>query len=357
MQSEEEVILAEQGRAGLIRLNRPKALNALTLGMIRSLEAFYHRCAKSPQIYGVVMEAEGRIFSAGGDIRAIYGWLREKPEAAERYYAEEYRHIWTLQCFRKPHVALINGVMMGGGVGVCLYGTHRVAGENMRFAMPETGIGFFPDIGASWFFPRMPGKIGLYLALTGSIVNRADAYYLGLVTHCIASEKFDIVKSAMIDAEPVDTVLDELHVSPEASVLEQLRPIIDRCFSADSVEDIIARLEKETGDDADFARATLETLSKRSPLSLKATFEQLRRGKDYKSLKEALSVEYRIASGFVRQPDLLEGIRAVIIDKDQAPRWQPPTLGEVDETTVLALFAPPASGDLNLPDPSGPPKR
>lgn len=356
MEAEEEVILTEQGRAGIIRLNRPKALNALTLGMIRNVESFYHRCGKSPQIYGIVMEAEGRAFSAGGDIRAIYEWIREKPEAAERYYSEEYQHIWTLERFRKPNIALINGAIMGGGVGFCLYGTHRVAGENMRFGMPETGIGFFPDIGASWFFPRMPGKIGLYLALTGTIIDRADAYYLGLVTHCVAAEKFGLIKSAMIEAEPVDTVLDALHTPPGEGTIERQKPAIDRCFSSDSIEGVIEALEEETGEWEGFARTTLETLRKKSPLSLKVTFEQMRRGKSYESLKEALIVEYRLASRYVYQPDLREGIRAVIIDKDQAPKWRPASLAAVDDSLVQAMFEPLPSGDLKPIDYWTPPR-
>ncbi len=356
MESEEEVILTEQGRAGIIRLNRPKALNAMSLGMIRSMESFYHRCAKSPDIYGIVMEAEGRAFSAGGDIRAIYEWIHENPEAAERYYAEEYQHIWTLERFRKPNVALINGAIMGGGAGVCLYGTHRIAGDSMRFAMPETGIGFFPDIGASWFFPRMPGKIGLYLALTGTIVDRADAYYLDLVTHCIPAEKFGQIKAAMIGADPIDELLDALHMPPGQSSIERLKPVIDRCFSRDSVEDIFRALEEETGEWESFARTTLETLRKKSPLSLKVTFEQMRRGKSYQSLKEALIVEYRLASRYVYQPDLAEGIRAVIIDKDQAPKWQPATLEEVEDGQVQAMFEPLPAGDLKLVDYWTPPR-
>ncbi len=215
-QSENEVVLSEHGRAAFVRLNRPKALNAVTLGMIRALESSYHRWAKAPHIYGVVMEAEGKAFSAGGDIRTLHRWANESPEEADRYYAEEYQHDWTLERFRKPHVALIDGVMMGGGIGISLYGTHRVAGENLRFAMPETGIGFFPDIGGSWFLPRMPGMIGLYLGLTGNIIGRADAYYLGVATHCVPAEKFEAVKAAMADGEPIDQVLDALHEHPGA---------------------------------------------------------------------------------------------------------------------------------------------
>jgi enoyl-CoA hydratase len=349
-QSQDEIILSERGRAGFVLLNRPKALNAVTLGMIRALETTYHRWAKMPDIYGIVMEAEGKAFSAGGDIRTLHRWALEKPEEADRYYAEEYQHNWTLEQFRKPHVALINGVMMGGGIGISLYGTHRVAGENLRFAMPETGIGFFPDIGGSWFLPRMPGMTGLYLGLTGTIVSRADAFYLGVATHCMPAEKFEAVKAAMVEAEPIDQLLDGLHEHPGPSHLEALRPVIDRVFSQASVTEIFQALERENGEWRDWAQETLGVLAKRSPLSLKVTFEQLRRGKSYRTLKEALIVEYRLAARLVRLPDFHEGVRAVIIDKDQSPKWQPASLQEVDDAFVQSLFEPLPEGDLKLAD-------
>jgi enoyl-CoA hydratase len=349
-QAPNEIILAEQGRAGLVRLNRPKALNAVTLGMIGALEPFYHRCAKNPHIYGIVMEAEGKAFSAGGDIRAIRDWSQTDPEEADRYYAEEYQHNWTLECFRKPHVALIDGVTMGGGIGISLYGTHRAAGENMRFAMPEAGIGFFPDIGASWFLPRMPGMMGLYLGLTGRTCDRADAYYLGVVTHCIPASQFEIVKAAMIEADPIDPVVDGLHRHPGESALEKLREPIGRIFAARSLDDILLGLEREEGPWRDWAQETLAILAKQSPLSLKVTFEQLKRGGGYKTLKDALIVEYRLAARMVRRHDFPEGVRAAIIDKDQSPKWQPSSLSEVSDALVQSLFDPLPEGELKLTD-------
>jgi enoyl-CoA hydratase len=348
--NEPEVLLAEEGRAGIVRLNRPKALNALTLGMIRALEPFYHRCAKNPHIYGLVLEAEGRAFCAGGDIRAVYEWVKSSPEDADRYYAEEYQHNWTLECLRKPHVSLMNGIVMGGGIGLSLYGTLRIASENLRFAMPETGIGFFPDIGGGWFLPRMPGSTGLYLGLTGKIVDRADAYYVGVATHCIPAAQFGAVRAAMIEGEPIDAVVQGLHVHPGEGLIEKLRDPIDRIFSAPSVEEIFRRLEREDGVWRDWASETLDTLTKRSPLSLKVTFEQLRRGKAYGTLKEALIVEYRLAHRMIRQPDFVEGVRAVIVDKDQSPKWVPSSLENVSDAFVKSLFDPLPGGDLQLVD-------
>jgi enoyl-CoA hydratase len=345
-----DIICAEQGRAGLIRLTRPKALNALTIGMIGELEAFTHRCAKNPHIYGIVMEAEGKGFCAGGDIRAVRDWSLNSPEEADRYYIEEYQHNWTLQCFRKPHVALIDGITMGGGAGICLYGTHRVAGEAMSFAMPETGIGFLPDVGGSWFLPRMPGAAGVYLGLTGRQIGRADAYYLGITTHCVSASQFEAIRSAMIEAQPIDALLDGLHQPPGESAVEKLREPISRIFGAASLEDVFSGLEREDGEWRDWARETLEILVKRSPLSLKVTFELLKRGKAFKTLKEALIVEYRLATRMIRAHDFREGVRAVIVDKDQSPEWEHASIGEVSDARLSSLFAPLPGGDLNLKD-------
>jgi enoyl-CoA hydratase len=247
-------------------------------------------------------------------------------------------------------LALINGITMGGGIGISLYGTHRIAGENMRFGMPETGIGFFPDIGSSWFLPRMPGMTGLYLGLTGRICGRADAYYVGAATHCIAAAHFETVKAAMIEAEPIDPIVDGLHRPPGKSELEDLREPIDRIFGPPSLDDILRGLEREAGQWQDWARETLETLQTRSPLSLKVTFEQLKRGKSYKNLKEALIVEYRLATRMMRQPDFLEGVRAAIIDKDRSPKWHPPSLSQVSAAFVESFFEPLPPGDLKLAD-------
>lgn len=344
------ISLVEEGRAGLVKFTRPEALNALTFDMLRALEAFYHRCAKAPHIYGIVLEGEGRAFCAGGDIRHIYEVGRERPEEAARFFAEEYQHNWTLECFTKPSVALIDGIVMGGGVGASLYGTHRVAGANIRLAMPETGIGFFTDVGAGWFLPRMPGEIGMYLGLTGAVIGQADAYYVGAATHCIPAERFPEIKAAMIESDPIDPVLDALHEEPTSAPIEELRPVIDRCFSAHSVEEIVERLADETGEWADWAAKTRATLLERCPLSLKVTYAHLRRGQSYKSLKEALTIEYRLARRFVAEPEHYEGIRAAIIDKTRKPVWRFASLPAVSDELVQSFFEPLPEGDIELKD-------
>jgi enoyl-CoA hydratase len=349
-QAGNDIIIGIEGRAGIARLNRAKALNAVTAGMIAALEAFYHRCATDPHIYGIVLEAEGKAFCAGGDIRTIRDWIQTDLARTDRFYADEYQHNWSLESLKKPHIALMNGITMGGGVGISIFGTHRVAGENMAFAMPETGIGFFPDIGGGWFLSRMPGMIGMYLGLTGYICGRADAYYAGAVTHCIPAAQFETVKAAIIEGEPIDAILDGLHEHPGESFLEKHREPIDRIFAAPSLDGILGGLEKEEGAWRDWAQATLAVLAKKAPLSLKVAFEQIHRGRSYKTLKEALIVEYRLATRFIRLPDFPEGIRAVIVDKDQAPKWQPASVAEVSDAFVQSLFDPLPGGDLTLVD-------
>ncbi|WKW51331.1 enoyl-CoA hydratase/isomerase family protein [Rhodomicrobium lacus] len=345
---EQGVACVVEGRAGLARLNRPKALNALTPAMIERLDTFLNACAANLHIYGMVLEAEGKAFCAGGDIRAIRDMAASAPEEANRFYAAEYRYNWSLACFPKPHVALIDGPVMGGGVGVSLYGSHRVAGENIRFAMPETGIGFVPDIGGSWFMPRLPGKTGLYLALTGAVLNRADAYALGLVTHCIPRGRFPAIRAAMIEGETIGAVLSALHEPAGESALDALREPIDRLFAAPSLEELFRGLEREEGRWRDFARATLATLSARSPLALHLTFELHRRAASFSSLKDALSLEYRVATRLIRHADFAEGVRAAVIDKDRSPKWAHASIGEVAAPLVESFFAPLSTGDVPL---------
>jgi enoyl-CoA hydratase len=345
------VQVREEGRAGFITLDRPEALNALSLQMIRGLEACYHKWIKTPRIYGVILESSSpRAFCAGGDIRALYELGRERADEALGYYREEYQHNWTLQRFGKPQVALINGVVMGGGVGVSLYGTQRAAGENFRLAMPECAIGLFPDVGGGYFLSRMPGETGMYLALTGASVGQADAFYLGLVTHCIPSSSFDAVRAAIVEGDPIDPVLASLHEAPGQGEIQRMRPVIDRIFSAGSVEEILARLDAETGEAGDWAHEAAAAIRRGAPLSLKAAYRLVREGKKHESLKTELQTEYRLASRFLRGRDFYEGVRAAIVDKDRSPEWRPATLEEATDNLVNSCFAPLPGGELELVD-------
>jgi enoyl-CoA hydratase len=244
----------------------------------------------------------------------------------------------------------MNGLVFGGGIGISLYGTHKVAGENYSFAMPEAGIGFFPDVGATYFLPRMPGKIGLYLALTGNRIGRADAYALGLLTHCIDSREFDSIREAMCEADPIDPVLDGRHADPGPSPLLEMQERIDRHFSAESVEGIVASLQGVSGADAEWARETAAKIGKSSPLGLKITFHQMRNFQGI-SLKKALELEARIARCFLGGEEFYEGIRAFLIDKDAKPKWSPATLEEVSDEMVEAFFGARENEDFEPTNP------
>jgi len=358
MSDSSDIIFDQVNRCGLISLNRPKALNAMTYTMFADLKKHYIKWARDPHIYSVVLQAsvqssQRKAFCSGGDIRALYEWWRDgKMETILNLYGSEYQHNWLLERFTKPQVALIDGIVMGGGVGISIYGTHRVAGENYKFAMPETGIGFFPDVGATWFLSRLRGKAGTYLALTGRTIEAADAYYLGLVTHCIPAQHYDAIRTALSQAEPIDPVLDGLHVNPAPSEIERLQGEIDRVFSGRSVEEILDQLDAETGDLSEWAHAAASDIRAKSPTGLKVAYQQMQRGAKL-HLDEALQLEFRIARRFMEGGEFFEGIRAAIIDKDQKPKWSPATLEEVGDSVVDDFFAPLPGGDLDMNSPFG----
>jgi len=354
MGENKDILFEKIDRCGLITLNRVKALNALSYDMIAALTPQYVAWDQDLDIYSIVMRSsDPRGFSAGGDIRAIYDcWKRGEIDTILRLYGTEYQHNWALEKFTKPNIALIDGVVMGGGVGICLYGTHRVVGANLKLAMPEVGIGFFPDVGASYFLPRMPGQCGMYLALTGRAIGQADALYLGCATHCIGADKFDAITQALCEAQTVDELLNPMHEDPGESELQQIQPMLDRIFSADSLEAIVEGLLSETGEMADWCRACADEIAKKSPISLKVAFRQVREGAQM-DLEQALRLDYRIARRFMTQDQLFEGIRAAIIDKDQTPHWAPEAIEDVSAEMVDAYFAPLEDGELDLTDPFG----
>ena len=304
--------------------------------------------ARDPQVYAaVIVSATDRAFCAGGDVREMVECGRSRPEEARRMMAAEYALNWQLDCFSKPTVALMDGMVMGSGVGVTLYGTHRVAGERYRFAMPETAIGLFPDDGVSWAFARLPDEIGMYLALTGRPVGRADAYRLGLVTHCIPGRRFAEIAEALKNADPVDPLLDTRHEDPGPGELDALRPAIARCFGGDGVEAIVARLEAERGAERAWAEGVLEDLERMSPTSLKVTHRHVRRAREL-DLSATLVEDYRLVCRFLQDHDFYEGVRAALIDRDQTPKWQPDRLAKVGEAMVDAYFVPLDAAELQL---------
>jgi enoyl-CoA hydratase len=348
----EDVLFARRGTAGLVTLNRPHALNAVSLGMVRALARQLAEWESDGAVTRVIVTANGRrAFSAGGDLRALYDLGRAgRFEEALVYFREEYALNARIKRYRKPYVALIDGIVMGGGVGISAHGSHRVAGDKFTFAMPEVGIGFFPDIGATWFLPRLPGALGTYCALTGERLAAEDGVAAGIATHRVASARFPELIEALCGAVPVDAILGAFAQPPSAAPVAARRPTIDRLFRPDRVEDILAALDAEgatNGDDAAFASAAAALMRTKSPTSLKLTREQMRRGAAL-DFTDCMRTEFRIVSRIVHGHDLYEGIRAVIIDKDQAPRWQPPSLAEVSAAEVERHFAPLAD-ELDLP--------
>jgi len=346
-----EVLFERRGTAGLVTLDRPHALNAVTHAMVRALARQLAEWADDAAVTRVVVHAAGgRAFSAGGDLRALYDLARAgRHDEALNFWRDEYRLNALIKRYRKPYVALIDGIAMGGGVGVSIHGSHRVAGDSFTFAMPEVGIGFFPDVGATWFLPRLPGELGTFCALTGERVQAADAVRAGLATHRVSSAQFPDLRDALCSAVPVDALLNAFATATGTGPLAARQPAINRLFKADRVEDVLAALDAEgaaDGADADFARAAAAAMRTKSPLSLKLALAQLRRGRQL-DFDECMRTELRIVSRVVYGHDFYEGIRAVIIDKDQAPHWQPASLAAVTAADVGRHFAPLAA-ELDL---------
>lgn len=348
-QASEELTIEKLGSLALVTLNRPRALNALDLAMRQRLAGLYPQLAREPTNYCVVIQSGGgKAFCAGGDVRELVSLAREDKAKARAACAEEYALNWLHECFSKPTISLIDGPVMGSGVGITQYGTHRVAGERYRFAMPETAIGLFPDVGTAWFLSRMPESIGMYIALTARSIGRADAYALGLLTHCIPAQRFEEIKAALIETWPVDPLLDDRQVDPGPRELAPYASHIARCFSAESVEEILVRLASIDGSDRAWAQGVIADLKARSPLSLKVTHRHVRDARAL-DLRQTLQVDYRLACRFLDGHDFYEGVRAALIDKDGTPRWQPGRLEDVTPAMVEDYFAPMGSDEMVLP--------
>ncbi len=346
------VLLETRGPLGLVTLNRPRALNALDLGMIRALAPALEAWAESPEVKAVVVRgAGGRAFCAGGDVRAVAASLGQPaPEGdaplARAFFREEYALNRLIHHYPKPDVALVDGICMGGGLGLSRHGSHRVVTERLVLAMPETAIGLFPDVGGGWFLPRFPGEAGTYLALTGARATAADALWLGFATHHVTHERLDAVVDALGAADwrsgparaVVARVLADFTSRPEGPApLLAHTPAINRCFAGERVEDILAALVAEG---TPWAEQTRATLGRMSPTSLRVTLRQLRMGAGMR-YDAVAQMEYRMSQWCVARPDFREGIRAVLVDKDHEPRWSPPTLAEVRDEDVDACFAVP----------------
>ena len=349
----DDILFERRGAAGLITLNRPQALNAVTHDMVRAMRAQLDAWGNDLAITRVVIQAAGeRAFSAGGDIRALYDLGKAgRHDEALQFWRDEYPLNVAIKNFRKPYVALIDGLVMGGGVGVSVHGSHRVAGDRYTFAMPEVGIGFFPDVGATWFLPRLPGELGTFCGLTGERFGAPDAVAAGLATHRIPSARFGALLDGLTGTVSVDALLAAFaEPAGEGAVLAR-HAAIDRMFAGVSVEDILAALDREAasgGADAEWAAKTAATMRTKSPLSLKLALAQVRRGKAW-DFETCMRAEFRIVSRVIHGHDFYEGVRAVIVDKDNKPRWRPATLAAVNEAEVERHFAALGAGELVLP--------
>jgi enoyl-CoA hydratase len=347
MDGSPEVICEKRGEAGLITLNRPRALNALTLTMVREMHRALDAWANDPSVTRIVVCGAGdKAFCAGGDIRRLTDLLKagERDEALA-FWREEYQLNIRIKRYPKPYISLIDGIVMGGGVGISLHGSHRVAGERYLFAMPEVGIGFFPDVGGTYALPRLPGEMGMYLALTGDRVKRADAVMLGLATHSIASESMDGLLQELLSGAPLETALAKAAADPGPAPLDAYRDIIDTCFSAGSVMEVLQRLDEAAAKGSEFATRTVSGMRAKSPTSMAIAFEQVRCGVSL-DFEEAMKTEFRIVSRIGDGQDFYEGVRAVLIDKDNQPRWQPASLEEVRHEAIEHYFASLGEHDL-----------
>jgi enoyl-CoA hydratase len=335
MTTEDTVVTSRDGRVGRILLNRPRALNALDLAMIQACAAILETWRDDPHVHAVVIEGAGdRAFCAGGDIRALRdAQLSGDRATADQFFAEEYALNTAIATYPKPYIALIDGICMGGGIGLSVHAPYRVASEHAGFAMPETAIGFFPDIGATFLLPRLPGELGTYLGLTGLRVTGADAVHAGLATHFTPRARLPDLSAAL--AHDGIAALAVYHETLPAFSLAPHRPAIDHCFSAATVSEIVARLE---ANGAAWAQTALTSLRSVSPSALHWTLRALRRGRDL-NLEQALDAEFALTRTTMAHPDFAEGVRAMVVDKDRTPAWQPARIEDVDPARIDALFA------------------
>ncbi|CUW40430.1 3-hydroxyisobutyryl-CoA hydrolase, mitochondrial [Magnetospirillum sp. XM-1] len=349
-----ETVIGRDGRLGRILLNRPKVLNALSAAQYHDITRSLSGWEDDPDVSVVLIEGEGeRAFCAGGDIRMVWDAAKRGDHGFNRdVFSTEYRLNRRIYRYPKPYVSLLDGICMGGGAGLSVNGGFRVATERTRFAMPETGIGFFPDVGATWFLNRCPGSVGLYLGLTGKQLGPADSLWAGIATHFVPSGRLDELRTALVaasqSADPPDAVaatLARFHQEPGDGPLVRHVDSLERCFAPRRLADVIEALR---GDGGQWAWDTIWDLSGRAPFSLAVTSRQLREGRDL-GFDEAIRREFRLAWHFLLGHDFLEGIRALVVDKDKRPAWTPSSLAEVDELAVAAYFQPLGDDELQLP--------
>lgn len=347
MSADAEILFERRGRIGLVTLDRPAALNALTEAMVVALAEKLRKWQHDDAVAAVVVRGNGRAFCAGGDVRRAYDVGRDGTPLTT-FFRDEYRLNAAVRHFPKPYIALVHGYVMGGGAGISVHGSHRVFAEDAVFSMPETGIGFFPDVGVSHALARLPHEIGVYCALASARLARGDSLHAGIATHAAPAGDFDAIVDALASTGDVEAALAPY--SPQDIAPETLGAVdaeIERIFAIGGVEAILARLDTAEGPHALFAEKAAADIRTKSPTSLKVTLRQVRAAREL-SFDDCIRLDYRIASHILTGHDFYEGVRAALVDKDRQPRWRPAGLAEVDARAVEAHFVTPADGDLEL---------
>jgi enoyl-CoA hydratase len=340
---ETDLIARREGSVGVIRLNRPKAINAVTLEMFRDIDRALDQFEADPAVGLILLEGAGeRGLCAGGDIRALYDSSQVKGDLGKILWREEYILNARIAKFAKPYVAFMDGIVMGGGVGLSAHGRHRVVTEKTKLAMPEVGLGFFPDVGGTWLLSRSPGEIGTYFGLTGQTMNGPDAIYARFADAVVPSGQLAALReklvnlSAGVNSAEVKAVIDGFATGEASGPVAAMRPQIDRWFAHDRMQDIVAALRR---DGSELAQSTLKTLNEKSPRGMVVALKLLRLARTSSSLEQCLVREYRAALEVFNSDDFREGVRAAVIDKDRNPRWSPPAIEEVTPEMVAPYFA------------------
>ena len=347
--SADEVLVRQEGHAGYLTLNRPKALNSLNHSMVRVIAETLARWERDDSVSVVVITGAGeRGLCAGGDIRAIYEDAKSGGTASADFWRDEYHLNARIARYSKPYVAIMDGIVMGGGVGVSAHGSVRIVTERSKVAMPETGIGFVPDVGGTYLLALAPGELGTHLALTAQPIGAADALLCGLADHFVPSDRLAEFVASLAELEVTDAVRQFAEQAP-AGVLAEQREWIDRCYAGDRVEDIVAALRASGAQEA---KEAAEAILAKSPTSLKVTLRALRAAPGLGPVERVLAQEYRTSCAALASAELVEGVRAQVIDKDRAPRWSPATLEEVTEAHVERYFAPLGERELGLAAPT-----
>ncbi|MCZ2328260.1 enoyl-CoA hydratase/isomerase family protein [Bartonella sp. F02] len=333
----DDISFIKEGRAGIIQLTRPSALNALNHKMVLAFRKALNAWENDNDIACILIEGKGRAFCAGGDIVEIYH--KGKVESTYQYFRDQYCLSAYIKRFPKPYISFLNGIWMGGGVGISIHGSYRIVTENTLFAMPESAIGFFPDVGASFFLPSLPNHFGIYLALTGTRIKWGDCLKLGLATHAIPESEWDMIKKAIIEQGNPILALEKQAIERDYETSDESRRIIKDCFGVQTLEECIKSLYKKSSEGSLFAKECYDILQLRSPTSLKVIWRQMKQN-SCQTLEEYIKVENRIAHHMINDHDFYEGIRAILIDKDQTPKWNPDQLSNITDEMIETYFQP-----------------